>query len=128
MKFYALKCLETDLLQLIHNAELLGVLAMDADGNPYEKNGGCWDYIGYKRVGEPPAEGEPDTRPYLMDENGVKYVHINCATPLDIGVIAAALAVEYPEIAEGLSQLGRFFITDAEGQTTWPVQPMRVFL
>lgn len=127
MKLYALKCLETDLPQLIHNAELLGVVE-DRDGEIVEKNGGCWDYIGYKYIGDAPAEGEPDTRTLLTDGNGVPYVHINCATPLDIAAIAAGLAVQYPEIAEGLSQLGRFFITDENGETSWPVSPMRVFL
>lgn len=128
MGLYALKCSETDLPQLIHNAELLGVVAIGEDGKPYGKNGSLWDYIGYKPVGDPPDEGQPDTRDVLRDVNGVPYVHINCITPLDIGTIAAELAVQYPEIAAGLAELPRFFITDAEGQTSWPVAPMRVFL
>ena len=128
MGLYALKCSETDLPQLIHNAELLGVVAIGEDGKPYEKNGGLWDYIGTKPDGDPPAEGQPDTRDVLRDPQGHPYIHINCVTPVDIGTVAAGLAVQYPEIAQGLAELPRFFITNELGETSWPVAPMRVFL
>lgn len=128
MKTYALRCIESDLPQLIANADLLGVTGRDDGGNVIEKNGGCWDYIGYKRDGPAPAEGEPETRGYLTDTQGNKYVHINVRTPVNVKEVAAALAVQYPQIAEGLSQLGRFFITDENGETTWPLYPIRTFL
>lgn len=127
MKTYALRCIEADLPQLIANADLLGVTGRDEGGNVIEKNGGMWDYIGYKLEGEPPAEGQPDTRGYAQDANGNKYVHINVRTPVNVAEVAAALAVQYPQIAEGLSQLGRFFITDENGETTWPLYPIRTF-
>lgn len=128
MKTYALRVIAADLTKLIANAQLLGVVAIDADGNPYEKNGGCWDYIGHKRVGDPPAEGEPDTRSWAQDANGNKYIHINARTPVDIGAVAAALATQYPDIAAGLSELNKFFVVDADGETTWPAYPARGFL
>lgn len=115
---YALRCLESDIDELIHNATLLGVIDI-VDGKPFEKNGGYWDHIGYKYV-----EGIP-----LDNGAGDKYVHINVVTPLDVDEIARGLAGQYPEIAQGLVQFNRFFITDPEtGKWTWPEFPMRVFL
>lgn len=116
---HALRCIESDFPQLIENATLLGVLALDDQGNPYEKNGGCWDYIGYKQF-------EDGT--FSEDGQGNKYVHANCRTPLDVDAIARGLAGLYPEIAEGLSEFNRFFITDPEtGKWALPEIPMRVF-
>ena len=117
---YALRCLESDLPQLVVNGKILGVLDTDALGKVYEKNGGCWDYIGYKTM---------DDGTILKDVNGVKYVHINCATPIDVDAVARELAATYPQIAQGLSEFNRFFITDPDtGKWAWPVEPMRVFL
>lgn len=125
MKTYALRCIEADLNQLIANADLLGVTGRDESNRVVEKNGGCWDYIGFKRVGDAPAEGRADNRPFAADGNGNKYVHINCRTPVNLAEVAAALAVQYPQIAAGLSELWRFFIVDENGETTWPEYPAR---
>jgi len=117
---YALRCLETDYAELVANAKILGVVDTDADGKAYEKNGGYWDYIGYKIL-------EDGT--ILKDVNGVKYVHINCATNIDVDAVARDLAATYPQIAQGLVEFNRFFITDpVTGKWAWPVEPMRVFL
>lgn len=124
---YALRCLETDYNQLLQNAEILGVIDI-VGGQPVPKDGCTWVHLGYKKIGDPPAEGVPDTRPYTTGQGGVKYVHINAATPFDIGDKAAELASQYPEIAVGLYQLGKFFILDADGKVTWPSDPMCVFL
>jgi hypothetical protein len=113
---------------LIANAKILGVVDTDQDGKPFEKNGGCWDYIGYKMIGPIPEEGQPDTRVPAEDVNGNKYVHVNCVTPVDVDAVANALALAYPQIAAGLAELPKFFITDADGKAVWPEYPMRVFL
>lgn len=128
MKTYALRVIPHDMSLLIANAEILGVLAVDDNGTPYEKNGGYWDVIGKKRVGAAPDDGTPDTRPFAADENGVPYIHINVRTPVDVGAVAAALAESNPDIAAGLAQLGRFFVVDQNGETKWPDVPMRGFL
>lgn len=124
---YALRCLETDLPELIENATLLGVIEL-IDGKPFEKNGGCWDHIGYKLVGDPPSEGGKDTRSYLADSKGVKYVHINVTSPLDVDAIARELAGQYPKITAALGDPSRFFVTDGNGAAKDPEFPMRVFL
>ena len=120
----AIKCIESDYPTVLMLGYALGVL--DQDGNPVQ--GVAWDYIGYKRVGEPPAEGQADTRPILDDGNGNKYVHVNVRTPFSVGARAAELAVGNPAIAGALSETGRFFVVDGEGNSVLPVAPMRVFL
>jgi hypothetical protein len=117
---HALRCIESDYPELIQNAMLLGVLELDENNQPYEKNGGCWDFIGYKPIDEEGGVAE--------DGQGNKYVHINAKTPLDVDAIARALAGTYPEIALGLVEFNRFFITDPEtGKWAWPAFPLRVF-
>lgn len=127
MPQYALRCLETDYNQLLQNAKILGAIDI-VDGKPVPVDGTTWIELGYKRIGEPPLEGEPDTRPFTTGAGGVKYVHINASTEFDIGDKAAELAAAYPEIAAGLSQLGKFFILNADGKASWPEDPMCVFL
>lgn len=116
---YALRCIESDYDELVHNATLLGVIDV-VNGKPFEKNGGIWDEIGYKYK---------DDGTILTDGLGNKYVHINVRSPLDVDAIARELADDHPEIAQGLAEFGRFFITDPEtGKWAWPQQPIRVFL
>jgi hypothetical protein len=126
MNTYALRCIEGDYPELLSNAATLGVIRL-VDGHPEMIGGGEWDFIGYKRVGEQPPEGTPDTRPYLEDAQGNKYVHVNARTPVDIRTRAQELAASNPAIAAGLANLGRFFITDNNGQYAWPNKPIRVF-
>ena len=61
MHDYALRCTETDYIQLLTLATALGVIDV-IDGVPNEKNGGVWDYIGHKYTGDIPEEGQPDLR------------------------------------------------------------------
>lgn len=123
----ALRCIESDYPQLLGLAQMMGVIEI-IDNVVYSKPGCAWDYIGYKRDGLPPAEGEPDNRPYLMDGNGNKYVHINARTPFSVGAAAAQAAASAPEIAAALGDPSRFFVTDAQGNAIDPQYPMRVFL
>lgn len=127
MNDYALRCIEENYPKLIQLATILGVVGLQ-DGVVYEKNGGIWDYVGYKLVGDIPNEGEPDTRTILTDGAGKRYVHINVRTPINVREAAEALAVSNPEIATALSQVPDYFITDAEGNATLPEFPLRVFL
>lgn len=105
---------------------MLGVL--DITDVPFEKNGGIWDYVGYKMVGDLPLEGEIDTRVPLDDGNGNKYIHVNVLTPINVKDVAEALAVSTPEIAIALSKIPEYFITDAEGNAKLPEVPLRIFL
>lgn len=127
MNQYALRCTEDNYTKLVQLATILGVVEM-IDGSVVEKNGGIWDYVGYKYVGEVPPEGESDTRTILSDENGKKYVHINVRTPVNVREVAESLAVSNPQIATALSKVPDYFITDAEGNATLPQFPLRVFL
>lgn len=123
----ALRCIESDYPVLLGLAQALGVITVD--GEEIIPCPQCeWAYIGYKLNGEPPAEGEPDTRQHVKDANGHKYVHINVRTPFSVGEAAAVLAQGSPEVAAALSQVDRFFITDAQGVPVMPEFPMRVFL
>lgn len=123
----ALRCIESDYPQLLGLAQMMGVIQI-IDGVIYPVSGCGWDYIGYKRVGEIPAEGEPDNRPFLTDGNGNKYVHINARTPFSVGAAAAQAAASSPEVAAALGDPSRFFVTDGNGSAVDPQYPMRVFL
>lgn len=123
---YYLRCKEGDIEQLIQLATILGVIEI-VDGLVQAKDGGMWDYIGYKFVGEAPAEGEPDLRTIAGIE-GENFIHINVRTPINVKEVATALATENPAIAAGLAQIPRFFIVDAEGNATAPEYPLRVWL
>jgi len=127
MNQYALRCTEDKYTKLVQLATLLGVVEV-VDNVVTEKNGGCWDFIGYKMVGDVPLEGEPDTRTILADAEGKKYVHTNVRTPVNVREVAEALAVSNPELAGALTQIPDYFITDAEGNATLPEFPLRVFL
>lgn len=119
----AIKCIESDYPTVLGLAVMLG--ALDEEGTPL--HGVAWDYIGYKRVGEPPAEGQADNRPFLQDGQGNKYVHVNVRTPFSVGAKAAELAGGNPAIADALVEAGRFFVVDAEGNSVMPEFPMRCF-
>lgn len=123
----ALRCIESDYPALLGLATVMGVITVQ-DGVVTPAPGITWDYIGYKYVGAPPAEGVPDTRPILTDGNGHKYVHINVRTPFSVGQAAAEAAASNPDIAAALGDPARFFVTDGSGNAVDPQFPMRVFL
>ena len=123
----ALRCIEEDYPALLGLAVAMGVITFDGS-TVTPVDGVMWDYIGYKRVGEPPAEGQPDTRPILSNAQGKKYVHINVRTPFSVGEAAMAAAQASPEIAAALGDPSRFFVTNPDGTSKDPDFPMRVFL
>ena len=126
MNNYALRCTEDKYVKLVQLATLLGVVTT-TDGIIIEKNGGCWDYVGYKLVGDVPLEGEEDTR-LPLSLNGKKFVHINVRTPVNVREVAEELAINNPELATALSKIPDYFITDINGDAILPEFPLRVFL
>ena len=123
----ALRCTENDYPSLLGLAQAMGVITIEGN-TVIPADGITWDYIGYKRVGEPPEEGQPDTRQILKDANGKKYVHINVRTPFSVGQAAAEAAASNPAIAAALGDPSRFFVTNPDGTAKDPEFPMRVFL
>ena len=123
----ALRCIEEDYPALLGLAQAMGVIKLDGD-TVIPAQGITWDYIGYKLVGTPPEEGQPDTRTILKDANGKKYVHINVRTPFSVGQAATEAAASNPAIAAALGDPSRFFVTNPDGTAKDPEFPMRVFL
>lgn len=129
---YALRCKETDYPQLIQLGKILGVIEQ-INGGIVPKGFGAWDYIGYKMDISSGDEIELNGKLTRINQtpvcfDGVPYVHVNLRTEVNIRERAEALALENPAIAGALSQIPRFFITDAEGNATLPNEPIRVFL
>ena len=123
----ALRCIEEDYPALLGLAEAMGVITLDGN-TVIPADGITWDYIGYKLVGTPPEEGQPDTRTILKDANGKKYVHINVRTPFSVGQAATEAAASNHAIAAALGDPSRFFVTNPDGTSKDPEFPMRVFL
>lgn len=123
----ALRCIEEDYPALVGLAQAMGVITLDGS-TVIPAQGITWDYIGYKLVGTPPEEGQPDTRQILKDANGKKYVHINVRTPFSVGEMAMTAAASNPAIAAALGDPSRFFVTNPDGTAKDPEFPMRVFL
>lgn len=122
MNNYYLKCLKSDVQLLQELAIQLGVLAISEESvftvpSPYS---GAWDVIG-----EVYREGE--TSP-LSSEGGVPYWHANLRVSCDLQEVASSLAEAYPEIAEGLASISRWFVVDESGIATSPNNPTRVWL
>jgi len=94
-------------------------------------NGGCYDLIGtiHKPTGET-VETEFGPQPVMVprcDPDGNPYVHANLITTKNLREAAEALAAARPEIAAGLADLSKYFVTDADGNAVAPAQPHRVF-
>ena len=123
----SLRCIESDYPALLELAAAIGVITVNGS-NVIPGTGVIWDYIGYKKVGPPPAEGQADTRPFVTDGLGHKYVHINVRTPFSVGAAAAQAAASNPAIAAALGDPSRFFVTDANDTPVDPQFPIRVFL
>lgn len=123
----ALRCTEQDYPALLALAQAMGVITLDGT-TVVPSKGVTWDYIGYKKVGEPPADGQPDNRPILSNGQSKKYVHINVRTPFSVGQMAAEAAAVNPAIAAALGDPSRFFVTNPDGSAKDPEFPMRTFL
>jgi len=126
---YSLKCIETDYPELLENAVMIGMIEMEKGMPVREINGGYWDYIGHRKVGSPPAEGEKDNRDELKGDGDSKYVYINVITPIDVNNVSKEMAKSNPKIDKWVKKFHRYFTIDPEtGEFVWPEDPMRVFL
>jgi hypothetical protein len=63
----------------------------------------------------------------IADPDGNPYIHANLRTTQDLRAVAEQLAADNPQMAEALSDLGRFFLLDEEGNARTPSSPQRVF-
>ena len=126
MNTYYLRTTSTDYEQMIALGVTLG--AIEVIEERIHAPGGCWDFIGAIHVptGETDAEGNPVMTP-RCDADGNEYIHVNLITPVNLKEAATALAAEHPEVAAGLSNLGKYFLVDAEGNAIPPKLPHRVF-
>lgn len=124
MNKYFIRTVADDYPQLIAIGVLLGAI-VEVEGQ-IQAVGGAWDYIGPipTQVGE--IDGEPIMEA-LKDPDGNEYIHINIITPVNLKEVAVAMATAHPEVAEGLANLGKFFLLDAEGNARAPTLPHRVF-
>lgn len=127
---YYLRCIAADYDNMIQLGVLLGALQV-TDGIVTATNGGCYDLVGtiHKPTGET-VETEFGSQPVMVprcDPDGNPYVHANLITPVNLREAAEALAAARPEIAAGLADLSKYFVTDADGNAVAPAQPHRVF-
>jgi len=68
-----------------------------------------------------------ELREVIKDPNGKPYIHANLRTNQDLRAVAEQLAVDNPEMAKALSDLGKFFLLDSEGKARAPNKPQVVF-
>lgn len=122
MNIYYIRSNTADFATVLSVGKKLGAIAStvleDNSEHIYATEGGAWDFIGPIHD----AEGVP-----LKDVDGIEYVHVNLATPINLIERASSLSNEDPEVAELLSQLQRFFLLDEQGNARAPSQPFRVF-
>lgn len=139
MNLYYLRCIEADVPKLLSLGIALGALQelTDEDGNTktVAAGGGALDIIGPIYAAATPT-GVFDQQGFEIfqqgapkaDASGNVYWHANLLTHLNLRDAAEALATANPEIAAGLADIGKFFVTDATGAAVPPAQPARVFL
>ena len=131
MNVYYLRTISAHYDEMIAIGKILGAIAETEDGRIYATQGGCWDYIGLIHVptGET-AQTEMGPQPVmtpLLDPDGNEYIHVNLITPIPLKAKALAMAADHPEAAEGLANLGRYFMLDANGDARLPNNPHRIF-
>lgn len=130
MNTYYLRTISADYPAMIAIGKVLGAIT-ETDGIITATQGGCWDFIGPIHV--PTGEtvdtelGPMPVMAPLLDTDGNEYIHANLITPISLKETAVALAAEHPEVAEGLAELGRYFLLDANGDARLPTNPHRVF-
>lgn len=144
MTDYAIRCRMDDVPQLYALAARLGALAplTDLEGNVLpdtyglapERRGG-WDVIGpiLRPTGQMVTVTAPDGAPLevpemapVLDSDGVPFWHANLRIDMDLATRAAELAPSDPAIADGLSDLARWFVVNEEtGRARLPKNPAR---
>jgi hypothetical protein len=123
MNDYYLRCRMSDFPTMLGLGRALGVIQY-IDGKITPVGEGVWDEIGWKypAVDEGKPQGEP------AGGAADPWMHVNFRTKHNIRAISEQLASARPDIAAGLAQLPRYFITDDEGNAVAPEVPLRVFL
>ena len=128
---YYIRTIATDYPAMIAIGKVLGAIAETEDGTITATQGGCWDYIGPIHVptGETTQteDGPVPVMAPLLDAQGNEYIHVNLSTPVNLRETAEALAATHPEVADGLANLGRYFLLDAQGNARLPTNPHRIF-
>jgi len=64
----------------------------------------------------------------VLDEDGVPYWHANLRLEASLMEIAQAKARVSPQVAAGLSDLARWFVTGEDGRAAAPKEPAQVWL
>lgn len=89
-----------------------------------------WVYIGpvYKPTGETATvDGiTVDLTEPVRDPGGNLYIHANVVMDGSLRELAEAKAADNPELAEALSMIPRYFVTDENGEHVAPRNPARV--
>jgi hypothetical protein len=129
MSDYFLRFIESDKPAVRALGILLGELH-NTDDDSLVGNG--FVLIGhlYAPTGETVLDDDGNTielREVIKDQNGQPYIHANLRTNQDLKAVAESMAVSHPELGAALSNLGRFFLLDEEGNARAPKQPQQVF-
>jgi hypothetical protein len=131
MNTYYLRSTTTDWPELLNLGVLLGEITIGEDGNPYGPSFVVVNHNGYvyKPTGETAiVEGETvELTAPVLGPDGLPYMHANLRTNQNLGEKAAELAESHPELAEALSNLGKYFLIDEEGKPRTPANPAWVF-
>jgi len=130
MNTYYLRTIAADYPAMITIGKVLGVITENA-GIITATQGGCWDFIGPIHVPTGATTqtefGHMPVMAPLLDPDGNEYIHVNLITPIALKATALALAVDHPEAAAGLADLGKYFMLDANGDARLPNNPHRIF-
>ncbi len=131
MNNYYIRCLESDRPALYAAAVALGLLTPLTDGAGYvsARPDFVWDEIGpiYRPAGATTTDEAGNEIPImtpLSDANGNPYWHCNAYAGFSVGELAAAATD--PAVSQAISDIPRFFLTDASGAAIAPAHPARV--
>ena len=123
MNDYYLRCRMSDFPKMLGLGRALGVIQY-VDGVITPIGRGAWDEAGWKYPDQ--EEGKPKGEPLGGKDD--PWMHVNFRTEHNIRDLAVKLAKDKPDVAAGLAQLSRYFITDSDGNAVAPEFPMKVFL
>ena len=133
------RCKESDFPELVALGRMLGIIDAyhDLDTNEtriYGINGCDWDLVFgtgklYKGTGIfTDVDGmSVEQKTLIVDEDGLPYIHVNVNVRFDLGDKVRELAASKPELAQALSNLGKYFLLDAEGKPRRPANPQCSF-
>ena len=124
---YYIRAIESDWPLVESLAIALGIAQRTEAG---ELVGQGWVYIGqvYKPTGETATvDGiTVELTAPVRDPGGNLYLHANVVMDGSLRELAESKAASNPELAEALSMIPRYFVTDERGQPRSPANPARV--